>query len=84
MSNSLLSLISDTDDLNTITDIIVNHMPLENKRLFDYLIEYRCIKRAEMILEDIYKQQRLFNIEKNKDKKVKKELDKDQKNFYIK
>jgi len=84
MSNSLLSLISDTDDLNTITDIIVNHMPLENKRLFDYLLEYRCIKRAEMILEDIYKQQRLFNIEKNIDTKVKKELDKDQKNFYIK
>ena len=84
MSNSLLSLISDTDDLNTITDIIVNHMPLENKRLFDYLLESRCIKRSEMILEDIYKQQRLFNIEKNIDTKVKKELDKDQKNFYIK
>jgi len=84
MSNSLLSLISDTDDLNVITDIIVNHMPLENKRLFEYLVESRCIKRAEMILEDIYKQEKLFNIEKNIDTKVKKELDKDQKNFYIK
>ena len=84
MSNSLLSLISDTDDLNVITDIIVNHMPLENKRLFEYLVEPRCIKRAEMILEDIYKQEKLFNIEKNIDTKVKKELDKDQKNFYIK
>ena len=84
MSNSLLSLISDTDDLNVITDIIVNHMPLENKRLFEYLVEPRCIKRSEMILEDIYKQEKLFNIEKNIDTKVKKELDKDQKNFYIK
>ena len=84
MSNSLLSLIQDTDDLSIITDIIVNHMPLDNKRLFDYLLEPRCIKRTEMILEDIYKQLRLFNIEKNIDTKVKKELDKDQKNFYIK
>ena len=84
MSNSMLSLISDTDDLNVITDIIVNHMPLENKRLFEYLMESRCIKRSEMILEDIYKQEKLFNIEKNIDTKVKKELDKDQKNFYIK
>ena len=84
MSNSLLSLISDTEDLNAITDIIVNHMPLENKRLFEYLMECRCIKRAEMILEDIYKAQRLFNIEKNIDTKVKKELDKEQENFYIK
>jgi len=84
MSNSLLSLISDKDDLNVITDIIVNHMPLENKRLFEYLMESRCIKRTEMILEDIYKQERMFNIEKNIDTKVKKELDKDEKNFYIK
>ena len=84
MSNSLLSLIADTDDLSVITDIIVNHMPLENKRLFDYLMEPKCIKRAEMVLEDIYKQQRLFNIEKNIDTKVKKELDKEQENFYIK
>ncbi len=84
MSNSLLSLIADTDDLSVITDIIVNHMPLENKRLFDYLMEPRCIKRAEMVLEDIYKQERLFNIEKNIDTKVKKELDKEQENFYIK
>ena len=84
MSNSLLSLIADTTDLDIITDIIVNHMPLETKRLFEYLMEYRSIKRSEMILEDIYKQERLFNIEKNIDTKVKKELDKDQKNFYIK
>ena len=84
MSNSLLSLISDTNDLSVITDIIVNHMPLENKRLFEYLLQSKSIKRTEMILEDIYKQERLFNIEKNIDTKVKKELDKDQKNFYIK
>lgn len=84
MSNSFLSLISDTDDLGVITDIIVNYMPLENKRLFEYLLEVRSIKRSEMLLEDIYKQEKLFNIEKNIDTKVQKELDKDQKNFYIK
>ena len=84
MSNSLLSLISGTTDLDVISDIIVNHMPLENKRLLEYLMEPRSIKRCEMILKDIYDQERLFNIEKNIDTKVKKELDKDQKNFYIK
>jgi len=84
ISNSFLSLISDTDDLNVITDIIVNHMPLENKRLFEYLMQPKCIKRAEMILEDIYKQEKMFNIEKNIDTKVKKELEQDEKNFYIK
>ena len=81
MSNSLLSLITNKTDIDEITDIIVNHMPLDNKRLLEYLMEPRCIKRCEMILKDIYEQERLFNIEKNIDTKVKKELDKDQKTF---
>ena len=37
-----------------------------------------------MILKDIYKEQQLFNIEKTIDTKVKKELDTDEKKFYLK
>lgn len=84
MSNSLLSLISDTDNLSKITDIIVNHLPIDNKKMLEYLIELDSMKRVELILEDIYKDEQLFNIEKNIDTKVKKTLDKDQKNFYLK
>ena len=84
MSNSLLSLISDTNDLNKITDIIVNYLPVEVSKKIEYLIEINPIKRVEMILEDMYKEEQLFNIEKNLDTKVKKELDNDEKNFYLK
>jgi len=84
MSNSLLSLISDTTDLNKITDIIVNYLPVEIPKKLQYLLEINPVKRVEMILEDIYKEEQLFNIEKNIDTKVKKELDNDEKNFYLK
>ena len=57
MSNSLISLISDTKDLDVITDIIVNHMSLDSVRILDYLKEPRASKRVEMLLEDIYKEE---------------------------
>ncbi|MBE6139077.1 MAG: endopeptidase La [Firmicutes bacterium] len=84
MSNSLLSLISDTTDLNKITDIIVNYLPVEISKKLEYLLQIDPVKRVEMILEDMYKEEQLFNIEKNIDTKVKKELDNDEKNFYLK
>ena len=84
MSNSLLSLISNTTDLNKITDIIVNYLPVDISKKLEYLFQINPVKRVEMILEDMYKEQQLFNIEKSIDSKVKKELDNDEKNFYLK
>ena len=84
MSNSLLSLISDTNDLNKITDIITNYLPVDISRKLQYLFEISPIRRTEMILEDMYKEEQLFNIEKNIDTKIKRELDTDEKNLYIK
>ena len=83
-SNSLLSLISDETDLNKITDVIVNYLPLEADRKFQYLFEINPTKRTEMILKDMYKEEQLFNIEQNIDTKVKKELDDNEKTFYLK
>ena len=84
MSNSLLSLLSNTTDLNKVTDIIVNNMPIDVSKKMEYLNEVDSVKRVEMILEDIYLEEQLFNIEKNIDTKVKKELDNEEKNFYLK
>ena len=84
VSNSLLALIQDLKDLDVITDIIVNHLSLEYERLYEYLSESNSIKRSEMILQDIYKEEQLYNIEENIDKKVKKEIDKGEKDFYLK
>ena len=84
MSNSLLSLIQDSDDLGKMTDIIVSNLELDSNKKFTYLTELNPIKRAEMILEDLYKEEQLFNIENNIDTKVKKEIDSYQRDLYLK
>lgn len=83
ISNSFLSLIKDDLTLGEITDTVVNHMPFDNKKMIKYLCELDPIKRAEMILEDIYIEKQLSDIDKSIDTKVKKEIDEDQKNFYL-
>lgn len=84
MSNGMLARISNCTNLGEMTDIIVSNLPLDNIKKFNYLIEKDPVKRAEMILEDIYKEQQLYNLESDIDTKVKQELDKDQKDFYLK
>lgn len=83
ISNSVLSLIEGTKELDKIVDIMVNHMSLQKERLLEYIKEENVLSRVEMLLEDMYKEEQLFSIEDNIDSKVKKELDKDQKNFFL-
>ena len=84
MSNSIVSLISDTDDISKVTDIIVSSMPIENEKKILYLLENDVLKRVQMILEDMYREQQLYSIENEIDIKVKKEIDNEQKNIYLK
>lgn len=84
MSNSIISLISETDDISKITDIIVSSMPIENDKKILYLLEGDVLKRVQMILEDMYREQKLYSIENEIDIKVKKEIDNEQKNLYLK
>lgn len=84
VSNGILSLISGIDDLGKITDIMASNLSMDNFKKFSYLMEPNSIKRAEMLLEYIDKEEQLFNIEEKIDTKVKKEIDKDQKDFYLK
>ena len=83
VSNSLLALISNTKDISKMTDIVVMQIPIENERLIDYVKQTSSLKRVEMILEDIYKEEQLFEIEKKLDSKVKKEMDNNQKEFLL-
>ena len=83
VSNGLLALISNTKDIRKLTDIVVPQISLDNKRQIDYVNQVSALKRVEMILEDIYKEEQLFEIEKKLDSKVKKEMDNSQKEFLL-
>ena len=83
MSNSVLSLIINSTDISKMTDIIVPYLPVDGKRQTEYLQETNKKTRAKMILEDIYKQQELYEIDKKIDSDIKKTLDDNQKEFIL-
>lgn len=83
MSNSILALITNVNSLSKLTDIIAPHLPINMKRIHKYLNETSSTARATMILEDIYHEKELFNIEKDIDQKLKKEIDNNQKEFIL-
>lgn len=83
MSNSVLSLIINSNNVSKMTDIIAPYLPIETKRLNEYLIETNATIRAKYILEDIYKEKELYEIDKKLDANIKKTLDDNQKEFIL-
>ena len=83
VSNSALSIIKNTSSLDKVTDIIVPYLQIDTKRLLNYVYELDSIKRAEMVLEDIYHEIEVFEVEKNIDDKIRKELDESQKEYIL-
>ena len=83
MSNSVLSLIINSTDLSKMTDIIAPYLPIDNNRLNEYLLETNKTNRAKMILEDLYKEEELYEIDKKIDSDIKKTLDDNQREFIL-
>ena len=83
MSNSVLALITNVTDLCKMTDIIAPHLPIDAYRMQAYLRTNDCTVRARMILEDIYKEKEMYNIEKDLEFKVRKEIDNNQKEYLL-
>lgn len=77
------SLINDINNLSKLTDVIASHLVISQERLYEYSNEIDPIIRAEMILDDIYKEKEMFAIEKKLNSKVKKDLDNNQKEFML-
>ena len=83
MSNSVLALIINSTDISKMTDTVAPFLPIENNRLKEYLEETKATIRAKMVLEDIYKQKELYEIDKKIDSDIKKTLDDNQKEFIL-
>lgn len=84
VSNSILDVIEKEKDLSKFVDLIIPNIITERKRIMEYLKTIEPLKRGEMLLQDIYLEKQKFQIERNLDLKVKKELDDNQKEFILK
>lgn len=83
ISNGVLSLIENVTDISRMTDIVIPNLPVNTERLMEYLQTTDASKRVRMILEDIYKEEELFEIEKRIEMQVKQELDNNQKEYLL-
>lgn len=82
-SNSILSEINEINSVSKLADIIANYLPLTFERKNEYLKMINPHTRVMMNLEDIQKELDIFDIEKKLDIKLKKGLDKNQKEFIL-
>ena len=83
VSNSILSVISNMNNLDQMTDVVAQNLPLAIERQTDYLYEVDAINRLKMILNDIYNEQEMFQIEKELDSKIKKDMDIHQREYLL-
>ena len=81
MSNSFVNEMNNCKSLDKMTDIIAPNLPIEFSRLVMYLTEISSVVRMEMILEDIYKEIEMVNIENELDMKVRLELEQNQREY---
>lgn len=84
ISNGILSMLSNIDDLSEIIDMTITYLPIDKIRLCKYASTFDVIKRSEMLLNDLYREKNIFEIEKELENKVKKELDINQKDYILK
>ena len=82
-SNSVLSTITSINNLSKMTDIIVPHLHIELDRMHKYLQETSSYKRLQMILEDIYSDEEMFEVEKKIDVQIRDSLDNSQKEYML-
>ncbi len=82
ISNSILELVK-KHDLDTIINTVAPCLQIDQERLLEYLKNNSLIEKCQMILEDIYYEKEMFQVERNLDVKLKKELDENQKEYLL-
>lgn len=84
VSNSILETIKNEKDLAKIIDIIIPFFDITTERKNEYLKETSVQERYYMALTDIKYEKKVFEIEEEIDLKVKMNIDKEQRDFYLK
>ncbi len=83
LTNSILSTLTNVKTLSKMTDIIAMQVGQTIERLDEYLNTFDINTRVEMVLKDIYEQQEMYNVEKRLEQKVKKNIDNNQKEYFL-
>ena len=84
VSNSVLTSLKKTKDLNKITDIITSFVPLKFQKKLIYMQEINAIKRATNLVHDLKLELEVLKIDEKIDESVRYELEESQRDFILK
>lgn len=82
-SNSVMSDILGVNNISKVTDLLAMFLPNTYKRKLEYINEIEPTSRVVMLLDDISKEVSLYNLEKEIDEKVNKNLEEEQKKYVL-
>ena len=84
VSNSILSSIKNTDDLDLITDLITVFLPFSNEKKILYMEEVSALKRANALIYDISVEMEILKLDTKLDEVLQDDLEKNQREFILK
>ncbi len=84
ISNSIMSQIKGIIDLDKLTDIIANFLPLNFDKKINLMLDASPISRAKYLIKEISIETAIYELENKLDRDLKQELDDAQKEFILK
>lgn len=84
VSNSILSIIKDINDLYTLTDVITSFMPFSFDKKLSYMECINAQTRATKLINDIQEEINISNIDKELDEKLHLSLENGQREYILK
>lgn len=75
--------VSEIGNISQVSDIIANNIPLKLEQKQEILSEFHPLRRIEKLLQIIYQETEILEIEKDINSKVRKQIDKVQKEYYL-
>ena len=75
--------VNDIDNISQISDIIANNIPLKLEQKQEILSEFHPLRRIEKLLQILYQETEILEIEKDINAKVRKQIDNVQKEYYL-
>lgn len=84
VSNSILNLVKNINDLNKLTDLITAFLPFDFLKKLEYMEEINPVIRGQKLLEDLHFELELIKLEQSLDQKLHEQLEQTQKEFILK
>ena len=84
ISNSILTTLKDTTNLEKITDVITSFLPFDVSKKLEYMQNINALNRATQLIKDIYEEIKVVNVDNRINSMLNDEIEQSQREFLLK